>query len=76
MVKSRFMHDPDMSVPYGTYLPPLTVPELLERMELTDAKPEHKRAGIEAWLSCHEPAPLLQIGLIREGYLKPAEATT
>ena len=67
---SRFVQYPGDSVPLGTYIPPLTVPELLARMELTEASREHQRAAIEAWLSCHTPVALLREGLLREGILE------
>lgn len=67
---SRFTDYPGDTVPAGTYIPPLTVPELLERLELTEATPENQRAGIEAWLSCHKPRALLRVGLMREGILE------
>ena len=44
-------------------------------MELTEARPKHQRAAIEAWLSCHEPPPLLEVGLRREGFLPLEEET-
>lgn len=74
---SRFTHYPGDSVPLGTYIPPLTVPELLKRMELTEASPEHKRAAIEAWLSCHKPVAIMRESLRQKGYLAddPADTT-
>jgi hypothetical protein len=38
-------------------------------MELAEASPEHKRAAVEAWLSCHTPVPIMREDLIYEGYL-------
>jgi hypothetical protein len=70
---SRFVEYPGDSVPLGTYIPPLTVPELLKRMELTEAAREHQQAAIDAWLSCHEPPPLLRYGLTRDGFLPSGE---
>lgn len=66
---SRFTHLRSDTVPLGTYLPPWTVREPLERMELTEAAREHQQAAIDAWLSCHEPLPVLREGLVHHGFL-------
>jgi len=73
---SRFIQYPGDSVPLGTYTPPLTVAELLKRMELTEASPEHKRAAIEAWLSCHRPVAIMRDSLRNAGYLADEPADT
>ena len=77
---SRFTHVRGDTVPLRTYLRPLTVPELLKRMELLEASREHQQAAIDAWLSCHEPLPILRGGLEGHGFLPtedgaPAETT-
>lgn len=66
---SRFTHVKGDTVPLGTYLSPLTTRELLKRMELLEATREHKQAAIDAWLSCHEPLPVLVGSLEYHGFL-------